>query len=58
MWVLSLLGDIGGGLGWLGFWPAVACVAVWSLIVIALAMRSALPAEDTAEMMLRMERMS
>jgi hypothetical protein len=31
---------------------------VWSLIVIALAMHSALPAEDTAEMMLRMERMS
>jgi hypothetical protein len=21
MWVLSLLGDIGGGLGWLGSWP-------------------------------------
>ena len=58
MWVLSLLGGIGGGLGWLGFWRAVACVAVWSLVVIALAMRSALPAEDTAQMMLRMERMS
>ena len=55
MWVLSLLGDIGGRLGWLG---SLAPVAVWSLIVIALAMHSALPAEDTAEIILRMERMS
>ncbi len=30
-------------------------VAVWSLIVIALAMKSALPAEETAEIMVRME---
>jgi hypothetical protein len=44
---------------WLArFLAPVACVAVWSLIVIALAMHSTLPAEDTAEMMLRMERMS
>jgi hypothetical protein len=58
LWVLSLLGDIGGGLGVLGFWPAVVLVAVWSLVVMSLALRSALPAEETAEMMLRMERMS
>jgi len=51
--VLSLPGDV-GGLGRLGFGPAAACVAVWRLVIIALAARAALP----AEMMLRMERMS
>ncbi|MGB8276328.1 MAG: APC family permease [Methylovirgula sp.] len=55
MWVLSALGDIGGGFGLLGFWPGVVAVAVWSLIVITLALRSALPAEETAEIMVRME---
>jgi amino acid transporter len=56
MWGLSALGDVGGGFAVLGFWPGVIVVAIWSLIVIALAMRSALPAEETAEMMVRMEK--
>ena len=44
MWVISALGNIGGGSGVLGFWPGVVLVAVWSLIVIVFAMRCALPA--------------
>ncbi len=55
MWVLSALSDIGGGFGLLGFWPGVAAVAVWSLVVMALALRSALPAAETAEIMVRMQ---
>ena len=55
MWALSALGDIGGGFGVLAFWPGVAAVAAWSLIIIALALRSALPAAETAEIMVRME---
>ena len=55
MWILSGLSDIGGGFGVLGFWPGVALVAVWSLIVIVLALRSALPAVETAKIMVHME---
>jgi amino acid transporter len=55
MWVLSALSDIGGGFGLLSFWPGVIAVAIWSVLVIALAMRSALPAAETAEIMVRME---
>jgi len=57
MWVLSALGDVGGGWGVLGFWPAVVVVAVWSLVVLALALVSALPPGETAAMMQRMERL-
>jgi hypothetical protein len=32
-------------------------VAVWSLVVIALALRSALPAKETAKIMVHMETM-
>jgi amino acid transporter len=56
MWVISALGDVDGGAGWLTFWPGVIVVAIWSLIVIELALRSALPAAETAEMMTKMER--
>ncbi len=56
MWVISGLGDVGGGLGVLGFWPGAAVTAIWSIVVMILALRSALPAEETAEMMLRAER--
>lgn len=56
MWVLSAVGDIDGGYGLLTFWPAVVAVAIWSLVVIELALWSALPAAETAEMMERMER--
>lgn len=56
MWVISALGNIGGGFGVLEFWPGAAVVTVWSLIVIQFAIRSALPAEETAAMMMRTER--
>ena len=55
MWILVALGDNDGGLGWLTFWPGVVAVAIWSLVVIELALRSALPAQETAAMMLEME---
>jgi amino acid transporter len=56
MWLLSALSAIGGGLGLLAFWPGVVLVAVWSMIVIVLALRSALPAAETAAIMLQMEK--
>ena len=46
MWILSALSDVGGGYGKLGFWPGVIAVAVWSLIVIWLAKRAGLPADE------------
>lgn len=55
LWALSAVGDIGGGLGLIGFWPGVAIIAAWSLIVIWLALRSALPAAETAALMARMD---
>ena len=55
MWAISALGDIDGGLGWLTFWPAAVVVAIWSLVVIAFALKSALPAVETAKMMAQME---
>lgn len=54
MWVLSGLSDVGGGAGVLGFWPDVGLTALLSLIVVAIATRSALVAEDTASIMARM----
>jgi amino acid transporter len=57
MWVISALGDIDGGSGVLGFWPCVAAVTIWSVFVIFLALRSALPAEETAAIMVRMREM-
>ncbi len=57
MWILSALGGIGGGYGVIAFWPGVIAVAIWSVIVIALALRSALPAMETAEIMVHMETM-
>jgi amino acid transporter len=55
MWILSALGDVGGGYGVLSFWPGVIAVAIWSLVVIWLAKRSALPAEQIAQEMVRIE---
>ena len=42
----------------LNFWEGVGAVAVWSLIVIWLALHSAIPADETAEMMMEMEHLS
>lgn len=51
MWVLSALSDVGGGWGVLGFWPDVVATAIWSLVIIAFALRSALTPEETVEVM-------
>jgi hypothetical protein len=55
MWVLSGLGNVGGSYKVLSFRPGVIAVGIWSLIVIRLALRSALPAVETAEIMVHME---
>lgn len=55
MWILSGLGDIDGGAGVLSFWPGVVLVAIWSLIVIWLALRTAVTPAETVAMMVRME---
>lgn len=47
MWGLSKLGGIDGGLGLLSFYWALAAVAVWSLVVMSLALISALPQAET-----------
>lgn len=58
LWVLSALSDLGGGYDVLGFWGGVIAVAVWSLIVLALALRSALAPAETAAIMVRIEAMA
>jgi amino acid transporter len=55
MWILSALSGIGGGWGVLGFWMGGLCVAIWSLVVIALALRAALDAAETTQIMARMK---
>ena len=56
MWIISALsGPDLGGYGLLGFWTAVVVTAIWSLIVIELAKRSALPAEETAKILVEIE---
>lgn len=57
MWIISYLsGKDLGGIGVLGFWTAVGVTAVWSLIVIELAKRCSLPAEETAKIMMNIEK--
>jgi amino acid transporter len=57
MWILSALsGHDLGGYGVLGFWPDVVLTAVWSLVVIELAKRSSLPAEETGRILIEIER--
>lgn len=29
MWVITALASVGGGLGWLGFWPSVVVTVIW-----------------------------
>jgi amino acid transporter len=56
MWILSALsGHDLGGYGLLGFWPAVVLTAVWSLVVIELAKRTALPAVETGRIMAQIQ---
>lgn len=57
MWIVSALsGHDLGGYGVLSFWPAVVVTAVWSLVVIELAKRSSLPAEETGRILIQIER--
>lgn len=57
MWIISALSgkDLGGN-GTMGFWTAVVVTTIWSLVVIELAKRSALPAEQTAKILAAIER--
>lgn len=51
MWILSWLSGIGGGRGVLDFGWGVLCVAVWSVLMLIMAVRTALSAKDTARTM-------
>ncbi|MGF6408931.1 APC family permease [Paraburkholderia sp. MM5482-R1] len=56
MWTISALsGHDLGGYGVLGFWSSVAVTAVWSVVVIELAKRTALPAEETGRILIEIE---
>jgi hypothetical protein len=56
MWIISALsGHDLGGYGILGFWVAVVLTAIWSLVVIELAKRSSLPAQETAKILIEIE---
>ena len=54
IWLLSWLGGIGGGLGVIRFGWDILLVALWSVVVMKLAMRCALGEEQTQAMMARM----
>ncbi|RDU97775.1 APC family permease [Trinickia dinghuensis] len=54
IWILSWLGGIGGGRGVIPFGWDVLAVTVWSVIVMLLALSSALDKQQTEEMMARM----
>jgi amino acid transporter len=57
MWIVSALsGHDLGGYGVFGFWTAVVVTAIWSLVVIELAKRSSLPAEETGRILIEIER--
>jgi amino acid transporter len=58
IWLLSYLGGIGGGRDVIGFGWDIFAVAVWSVIVMLLAMRCALPGEETVIMTERMNQTS
>ncbi|RJS94046.1 APC family permease [Salinisphaera sp. Q1T1-3] len=47
IWLLSALGDIGNGLGVLGFVTELILLAIWSLVVMWIAYRTALTPSET-----------
>lgn len=47
MWALSWLGGLGGGLGVLSFGTEMVIIAVWSLVVLAIALMVSLSPEET-----------
>jgi hypothetical protein len=58
IWALSWLGNIGGGRDVSGFGWDILLVAIWSVVVMLLAMRGALGPDETTAMMERMDRTS
>ncbi|WP_027820770.1 APC family permease [Paraburkholderia bannensis] len=58
LWLLSWLGGIGAGRGVIGFGWDILLVTLWSIVVLALALRSALSASETSDMMARMDHTS
>lgn len=55
LWVISYLGGIGGGIGVLSFWVGNLVIVLWSLFILWLALRSALPVEETEKLMAELE---
>lgn len=53
LWLLSWLGAIGGGRGAITFGRDVLLVTIWSIVVLLLALRSALSSNETSDMMAR-----
>lgn len=51
MWALSALGTTGNGYGVVGFWTGTALVAVWSVVVLWLALRAALDSSEVLNVM-------
>ncbi|MBO0842902.1 MAG: APC family permease, partial [Nocardioides sp.] len=49
MVVISLVGDFDGGEGWVGFWPAIAIIVVFSVAIYYLGVSRALPRETVEE---------
>jgi hypothetical protein len=58
IWLLSWLGGIGGGRGVIGFGWDILLVSIWSVMVMVLAMRCALEANETSLVMERMDQTS
>ena len=55
LWILSYLSDLGNGIGLIKFWPGVIIVTIWSIFVLWLALRLALPAAETKVIMDELE---
>lgn len=51
MWALSAIGSQGNGYGLVGFWTGTALVAAWSVLILWLALRSALGPDDIDRVM-------
>lgn len=55
LWVISYLGPLSGGIGLFSFWVGNVVIVLWSLFTLWLALRSALPAAETARLMEELE---
>jgi hypothetical protein len=43
--VMSFIGDFDGGRGWVSFWPAIAIIVAFSVVIYYIGVNSALPRE-------------